>query len=376
MFMAALAGFTVGITADRRWQEQAELLRRRGASIVHGPTIDTQYLADDGALREATLAVIAHPPDLLVATTGIGMRAWMETAATWGLADNLLDALSQARVVARGPKATGAANAAGLEVWTQSENEQMDDVLAKLVAAGLDGLRVAVQEYGADSPSFTAALVAAGATVVEVPVYRWRIPPDTGAADQLIRAATDGRLDAVTFTSAPAVHNLFSIADAGGAGIDLRDAFNGEVVAACVGAVCAEAALQEGIEAPMQPEVGRLGLLVRALGERLTERRRTFGYKGFPFVVQGSAVAVDGRQEALSTLEKGVFELLASRPGVVVDRAALLAKVWGSPDTDPHCLEVAVARLRRKLGPCGGAVSAKAGRGYRLLVDEVPVSRA
>ena len=41
-------------------------------------------------------------------TTGIGIRAWIEAAQSWGLDHALLDALSGARVVARGPKAAAA----------------------------------------------------------------------------------------------------------------------------------------------------------------------------------------------------------------------------------------------------------------------------
>lgn len=45
-----LSGFTVGITADRRWEEQAELLRRRGACVIHGPSIRTLPIGPrDGA---------------------------------------------------------------------------------------------------------------------------------------------------------------------------------------------------------------------------------------------------------------------------------------------------------------------------------------
>src|SRR5207247_3950301 len=71
-----LKGCTIGVTADRRWQEQAELLARRGATVVHGPTIATVYLNNDERLRRVTEGLIASPPDFLVANTGIGMRAW------------------------------------------------------------------------------------------------------------------------------------------------------------------------------------------------------------------------------------------------------------------------------------------------------------
>ena len=53
MSLRQLDGYVVGITADRRWEEQAELLSRRGAAVLHGPTITTQYLASDDDLRRA-----------------------------------------------------------------------------------------------------------------------------------------------------------------------------------------------------------------------------------------------------------------------------------------------------------------------------------
>lgn len=371
MALRPLDGFVVGVTADRRWQEQAELLERRGAVVVHGPTIDTLYLASDQALREATLDVIERPPDYLVATTGIGVRAWFEAASTWGLVDRLTAALQPARAIARGPKAAGAVATAGLDVWSRSPSERMDELLELLLAEPLDGRRVILQEYGMRTPQFTEALTAAGAEVVEVPVYRWRVPGDHGPALRLVEAACEGRVDAVTFTSAPAVHNLFSIAATKGADDQLRRAFNtGSVLAACVGPVCAEGAREEGIEAPLAPSVGRLGLLVRALSEQLESRRRTFRCGGVVLAVQGSAVEVDGDVAELAPRERAVFELLASRPGAVVPRGTLLEKVWGSPAADPHVLDVTVARLRRRLGPCGAALHTAPGRGYRLVLDE------
>ena len=48
----SLDGFVIGVTADRRWEEQAELLERRGARVVHGPTIRTIALVADEATND------------------------------------------------------------------------------------------------------------------------------------------------------------------------------------------------------------------------------------------------------------------------------------------------------------------------------------
>ena len=45
-----LEGYCIGITADRRWEEQAELLRRRGATVMHGPSIRTLPMGADDEL--------------------------------------------------------------------------------------------------------------------------------------------------------------------------------------------------------------------------------------------------------------------------------------------------------------------------------------
>lgn len=368
MALRPLDGFVVGITADRRWEEQAELLSRRGAAILHGPTMTTQYLACDDELRRATRAVLDASPDYLVATTGIGMRAWLETAATWGLMDPLANVLNRARVVARGPKAAAAVQAGGLEVWARSPTEQMDALVELLLAESLEGRVVAVQEYGVPNPQPTAALRTAGAAVIDVPVYRWRVPDDAGPVLRLMDAACNERVDAITFTSAPAVHNLFAIAAQHDRADDLRRVCNNGVVVACIGPVCAAAARQEGIEAPLAPEVGRLGLLVRAVSDHFGSQRRTLRVAGNDLVLQGAVMAVDGARTELPPRERALLVALVDARGAVVSRGTLLARVWGSADTDPHVLEVTVGRLRRRLGLCAPALQASPGRGYRLAL--------
>lgn len=364
MELHPLEGYVVGVTADRRWEEQAELLRRRGATVVHGPSITTHYLDSDENLRRVTSQVVAEPPDYLVATTGIGVRAWFEAAQAWGLGDDLVDSLVHTRVVARGPKAAAAVSAAGLDVWHRSSTERLDDVIAALVAQPLTGLRVAVQQFGMDSPELIGALDDAGAVVIEVPVYRWQVPEDPRRAQRLIESVCTGRVDAVTFTSAPAVHNLFAIAGREGRSQELRDAFNGGVVAACVGPVCADGAYQEGITDPLAPSVGRLGLLVRTLGEHLSARRRHFQAGDHTLTLQGSAVLVEGGRAELAQRERDLLELLIVRPGAVIAQSTLLARVWGPEAVDRHVVTVTIARLRRRLGPCGTAIETRQGRGY------------
>ena len=264
-----LAGRCVGITADRRWRNQADLLENLGAKVIHGPTLRTVDLSHDEALRKATLALIDRPPDFVVASTGMGMTMWLEAAGAWELGEPLRDALRQGRVVTRGAKATSAMRRHGFEVAWQAPSETMDEIVDFLTDLGIGGARVALQLFDPGGHPSTAALAARCRELVEVPVYRWLMPDDPGPAERLIDAMCAGTVDAVTFTSQPAVHHLFRIAEGLGRVDALRAACNGALLPVCVGPVCADAALAEGITRPLWPDPARLAAMVRLVASAL-----------------------------------------------------------------------------------------------------------
>jgi uroporphyrinogen-III synthase len=264
-----LAGLSIGITAERRAEEQAELLRARGAQTLWGPTVRVFSLADDEELRASTAEVVHRPPDYVLASTGFGMRTWLSAAESWDLRSELLEALSHARIANRGAKAASANGAVGLTEWWRAPEERFEEVVDRVLEEPLAGARVVLQLHGMPDPDAVARLEKAGAEVLTVDAYRTSLPLDVDQARVLVEEACARRLAAVTFTTAPAVHNLFAIARGTGRAGELRDAFDGAVVAACVGPVCAEGALEEGITDPLVPKRSRLVPLVHALTERL-----------------------------------------------------------------------------------------------------------
>jgi uroporphyrinogen-III synthase len=366
-----LDGFTIGVTADRRSDEQIELLRRRGAQVVHGPTIRTLPLDAEEALRSATEQVIVRPPDVVIANTGIGMRNWFGAADSWGIGDALLGALREATILSRGPKASGAVYQAGLPVSARADSERLSEVVALAVESGVDGKRVAFQRHGDEAPEVLDRLRDAGAIVVEVPVYAWKVPDDHRPVLRLIAAAIEGRLHAITFTSAPAIRNLTAIATEHELTDALIDACNRRVAVCCVGPVCAAAAVDEGFTDPVVPDKARLGPMILALSEHLAATQRRFDAGGRDVVVRGSVVLVDGEPAALSEREAQLLAALVREPGQVVDKASLLRIVWGDDAVDTHLVETTMARLRRRLGDLGDSVVAIPRRGYRFTGVEV-----
>jgi uroporphyrinogen-III synthase len=267
-----LAGFTVGITADRRGEDQAVMFRRLGAEVVLGPTLRTLSVPESDDLRRRTEEIIASPPDYLIANTGLGIRTWFAHAAELGLDEQLRAALGHGRIAARGPKASGAVSMAGMSVWWRSPSEQLADVTDRLISEGMAGRRVVFQLHGDRRRDVTTKLREAGADVLELPVYRWATPeggPLEGAL-RLIEMCCDGDVDAITFTAGPQVRNMIEIADSAGKAGRLLTALNGKVLVGCIGPVCAEVAHEEGIHDLLVPDNWRLGSLVKAVAAALT----------------------------------------------------------------------------------------------------------
>jgi uroporphyrinogen-III synthase len=358
-----LAGFTIAITAERRRDEQAALLERRGAKVVSVPAITLVPLLDDEALHTATGDCIRTAPDLVVVTTGIGFRGWLEAAEGWGLGDALRANLARATIVARGAKPCGAIRAAGLSEGWVAHSESTEEIQDRLLADGVAGRRIAVQLHGGVQLDFVNALRDAGADVVEVSVYRYRLPDDPAPVRRLVEQVLAGRVDAVTFTSAPAVNAVLEVAGADAP--ELLRSFSDRVVAACVGPVTAAPLLREGIPA-LVPDRSRLGALVRSVTDELPRRATRLRVAGSVLEIRGHAVLVDGDVRPLAPANMTTLGALAARPGAVVSRAALAAALPSG--TDGHAVDVAVARLRAALGSAR-FVETVVKRGYRLRVD-------
>ena len=354
-----LAGFTVAVTADRLRTEQVELLRRRGLDVIEGPAIRTLPLVDSSDLRGVIHDLVESPPDITVLLTGLGVRSLLSAAESISMGDALVGALSESMIVARGPKAAGAAMTAGLEVSWRAPGERGSEVVEHLELAARRGARIAVQRDGGSDPYVADALREIGGDVVDVCVYAWSVPDDPVPALRVARLVADERVDAVTFTSAPAVRNFFTIAN--GLHDGVVAGMNGSVVTAAVGPVAAEALLDAGVTAPLVPARSRLGSMVQALAAELERKARVVHLAGRPVRLQGAVAVIDGEAIRLTEREREVLDVLVGAGGAVVPKRLLLRD-----QTDEHAVEVVVGRLRRRLGPAADAIRTVPRRGYRL----------
>lgn len=359
-----LDGFRVGVTNDRRGREYVAAFERRGAEVLHAPTIRTGT-GDDAAVRSETLEVLAARPDILLANTGYGMRRWLELADEEGLLDRLLASLGTAQILVRGPKARGAIRAVGLDDEGMGDQETMTALVDRVLERDVRGAVIVVQHPGYLDEEATRRLIGAGASVLPVSPYRWRHHENVDAVLRLVEAVCCRTVDAVTFTSAPAVEAFFAAASRQGRLEEVCAAFREGVVAACVGPVTA-APLQEAGLDPLVPERHRTGALIKLvcdhlLGARVVRARTEEGQ----VEVRGRCVSVDGSRATLTPNQLEIFRLLLEAGGRTLSQVELGRALAGAPD--PHAVEVAVSRARRAL-PAPGLIRTVVKRGYRVPV--------
>ncbi|MCK6079435.1 uroporphyrinogen-III synthase [Microbacterium sp. EYE_5] len=368
---AALGGCTIVIAVDRRSAELATALERHGATVRHAPALTIVSHIDDESLVEATRQLIDAPPDVVVATTGVGFRGWMEAADEAGLQAELHDALSGAQIVARGPKARGAIQQAGLTADWVAESETSEELGSFLLAEGVAGRRVAVQHHGSGADGLDELFADAGADVVSLTVYRWGPPPDAAAVARSVAQTAQGEVDAVLFTSAPGAAEWLATARREGALEAIVDrAADRRLLLAAVGPITAGPVLDAGAD-PLIAERGRLGSLVRAVVTH-------FGGGSAPSLdtaagrleLRSTAAVLDGQVLPLSRASLSLLRaLFDARGGVVAraDLAAALPRSGGAPSDSAHAVDVAIGRTRDALG-IPTLIRTVVKRGYRLDV--------
>jgi uroporphyrinogen-III synthase len=345
-----LAGTRILITAQRRADELAGALERRGATVTVASALGVESQVDEEGLLRRTRELLASPVDAVVLTTGIGFRGWLDTAGTAGLGEELLAALAMTRLIARGPKARGALQAAGLRADWVAESETSAEILEFLLAEGVGGDRIAIQHHGAGDPAFEDRLTGAGAEVLPLQVYRWGPPPDPQAVVEATLALAAGDYDAVLFTSAPAAQAMLAALAEQGVTEIVRDrAVDGKLLVAAVGPVTAEPLATAGLM-PVHPDRSRMGALVRLVILSLGERVDGVATPEGVLRIRASAATLDHEPLSLSPTGLALLRRLAREPGRVVSRQHLLHALPGE-SADPHAVEVAVARLRDSLGP-------------------------
>ncbi len=261
---------TVAILETRTGAHLGELVTRRGGIPMLAPALEEMPDVDS----QAVVALLAQwridPFKVVIFQTGVGTRGLFQATDSAGLTGELLQHLNSSVVVVRGPKPVGELNAREVRIDIRAGTPfTTETVLAAVSQIPLRDARVLVQRYGEANQRLREALEARGAEVQEIATYRWALPADLRPLIELLDALAQSRVDAVVFTSAVQVQNLYAVAEQSGRAAELAGQLNGLVIAS-IGPVCSRALRQRGIAPSFEANPPKLGPLVAALDEALS----------------------------------------------------------------------------------------------------------
>jgi uroporphyrinogen-III synthase len=266
-----MQGKRIAILESRLGQQMVDLVTRQGGVPIHAPGLAEIPDVDPAYVAQLVSELASKPARIAIFQTGVGTRALFQTTDALGLTDKLLALLSDMIVVARGPKPTGVLRSRNVRIDISARDPfTTHEVLEALQSTPLAGVRVIVQRYGAANVELESALEARGAEIVDIPTYRWSLPSDTGPLIALIDALERRDIDAVAFTNAAQVHNLFGVAKQQGRAEALRSGLAATLIAS-IGPVTSQALREFGIDATIEASPPKLGPLVAALDKVLSD---------------------------------------------------------------------------------------------------------
>ncbi len=262
-----LMGRRIAIAGDRRFGDIQLLVEKQGGEAVSRPMMRSAPL-DHPQTTEAVLRLCNEGCDWLVLVTGMGTRAMLSVAEALGCKDALLARMRAAKIAARGYKTVKALKELGLKPTVQDDDGTTEGLRRQLEPYDFTGARVAFKLHGERVPELTEWLELRGASVYEIPLYRY-LPPSDAEVRSLLNEIFSGELDAVAFTSNTQVRYLFAVAERFAQADALREAFAGPVQAASVGSMTSAALREAGVGGIVEPEHERMGAMIVALAAHL-----------------------------------------------------------------------------------------------------------
>lgn len=269
-----LSGRTIAVPETRELDVFADLLQRRGATVLRCPLVGILDAPDPGPVLDWIRTFSTGGCDDLILLTGEGLRRLLSCIERHApdLRPAFIEQLGRVRKITRGPKPARALRELLLKPDLAAEEPTTAGVIKTLRSVNLQERRVGVQLYGADpNRPLVEFLEQAGATVSPVAPYVYTDAARDADVITLVRRMADGGVDAIAFTSKAQVERLFRVAEAPELAGALKTGLARTQVAA-VGPVVRDELLMHGVVVTLMPQDS---YFLKPLTNLLTEALQT-----------------------------------------------------------------------------------------------------
>ncbi len=263
-------GLTVAAFEGRMAAELARLIERYGGKPLVTPALREVPLDDNSSALNFGDRLMTEGIEMLILLTGVGTTALFDLLKTRYPWSSIVAALKQTALVARGPKPVAALKSFGFQpTLTVPEPNTWIDLISTLDEyRPVNGLRVAVQEYGASNSDMLEALKQRGAEVFQVPIYRWALPEDQGPLRQALDEIIAGNVPVLLITNAAQVDHAMQVLEKDGKVDPFRAALK-KMVVASIGPTASERLRHYEWPIDLEPSHPKMGTLVKECSEQV-----------------------------------------------------------------------------------------------------------
>ena len=238
----------------------SQMLADEGAQPIELPTIELLPVEDWSAMDHAIAEL--HKYDWVIFTSTNGVMALFSRMRDL---ERDARALGGVRVAAIGPSTAVSLAQRGVSADFVPTEYVSEAVVEGMRDLGMAGSRVLLPRTDAGRPALAEGLVALGAEVDDVAVYRTVVPESS--REKAAELIADGSVDVVTFTSSSTVLNTIELL--GGDRSLLEQA-----CVACIGPITVETARESGIHVDIVAQEYTIAGLVRAIIDYFAEKER------------------------------------------------------------------------------------------------------
>jgi uroporphyrinogen-III synthase len=278
---ANLGGLRVLSLESRRSVEVAKLIRTYGGEPLTAPAMREISLDSNQPVLEFAEALMRGAFDLVIFTTGVGVRTLVKIVSEHYDREEFLAALRSIKIAARGPKSSSALRELEVPITVIAPEpftwRSLMSALEVKLGSSMQGMNLAVQEYGTSNPELLTALAEKSVSITRLLVYQWALPEDVQPLREAVLALAHGHVDVVLFMNAGQVAHLFLMSERMGYAESLYEGFRSTVIGS-IGPSTTEGLALYGLQPDYEPTQAKMGFLINEIAQNahaLLKQKRT-----------------------------------------------------------------------------------------------------
>ena len=250
-----LKGRTIAVTRPREQAaESGKIIRRMGGKPYFIPTIEIKGSRDLSTTKRFIEALLLEKVDYVILMSVNGVQYLFSAAESLGLQKKLEQGLKKTTIIAVGPKTARELENHQIPANLIPETYTSEGIVQSLQQRSAKGKTIYIPRTSEAPPELAEKLREMGNAVEEIYVYESQLPKDLGKSKKFIQDLSDGKIDAIIFSSSLGVKNFFLMMSQHGTVKKVQALLNQKLTVVAIGPTTAKTLVEMGVRVDVMPE--------------------------------------------------------------------------------------------------------------------------